>query len=114
MKHIPTYEQFVNESTQYDSNTYPLDKNEPADKLCSGKSRGSDRARKNVFDLKDVYGNEVSILDGDIVTEYLQINSKDDSLIYKVTRSDKQQTRVFYIPSKYWNTDQYEKIQSAI
>jgi len=94
--------------------SYPLSSESEAEQMLSGRSRGSGRARKMVSGLVDVFGDDVSILSGDTVIEYLQVNSSDGSLIYKVVRKDLQKTRNFYIPSKFRNTDQYDKIQSAL
>lgn len=116
MEYIKTFESFINESkfNKNNSNAYPLKNEKDIHYLLSGRSVRSDRARKMVSDLIDVYGNDASILSDDIVTTYLQTNSTDSSLIYKVVRRNLQFSRTFYIPSKYRNTDQDKEIQKAL
>jgi hypothetical protein len=112
MKSLQTFEQFLNEANhQYDAYSYPLKKSDDPERILSGKSRGSWEASKTVYDLLDVFGNEMSIYKGDEVIEYLQINSKDNSYIYKIRRRDLRGSRtVGYIPSYYQNFDQMEEI----
>ena len=113
MKHLPPFEEFLAEQAKYDSHTWPVKTERDAQKLLSGRSRGSWRARKYAGDLIDVFGKEASILENDEVTEYLQIWSTDDSLIYKVTRRNRINTWYLYIPSKFQDIDQYDKIDST-
>jgi len=93
--------------------SYPLSSESEVERMISGRSRGGDRASRMVSGLIDVFGDNISILSGDSVIEYLQVNSSDNGLIFKIVRRDLQKTRNFYIPSKFQNTDQYDKIQSA-
>lgn len=114
MRNISTFDRFLNESYQFDAYSYPLDKKDNPERLLSGRSRGSWAATKTVYDLLDVFGNEMSIYKGDEITEYLQINSKDNSYIYKIVRRDLRGSRVAgYIPSYYQNFDQMEEIHST-
>ncbi len=119
-KHIKKFAD-VNKDAQKDffrqednnSNTYPVKTEQEALKLLSGRSRGGHRARKYQDDLIDVFGKEASILQGDEVTEYLQVWSTDNSLIYKVTRRNRLRTWHLYIPSKFQEIDQYDKIDGT-
>ena len=112
MKHIPLFEEFINEAKN-NSDTYPIKTERDALRLLSGRSAGSWRADKYQDELIDVFGDDASILENDEVTEYLQIWSTDDSLIYKVTRRNRINTWYLYIPSKFQDIDQYDKIDST-
>lgn len=92
---------------------YPINNNASVESLLSGRSVGSWRAKKMVSGLQDVFGNDVSIISNDEVIHYLQVNSTDDSSIYVVVRKNLQQTRRFYIPSKYKQIDQTDQIEST-
>jgi hypothetical protein len=96
------------------SMSYPLDNEQQAKSMLAGRPMGIHRATKMVSDLVDVFGDDVSIISGDEVQVYDQVNSTDDSIIYVVIRKNMQFARTFYIPSKYKSTDQLDLIQSAI
>jgi hypothetical protein len=96
------------------SMSYPLDNEQQAKSMLAGRAMGIHRATKMVSDLVDVFGDDQSILSGDEVRVYDQVNSTDDSIIYVVIRKNMQFARTFYIPSKYKSTDQLDLIQSAI
>jgi len=117
VKHIHTFENFMNESLRSgpnDANIYPIKKGSNPEDLLSGRSRGSWSATTTVYDVLDVFGTEMSIYKGDAITEYLQVNSRDNSYVYKINRSDLRGTRtVGYIPSYYQNIDQSEKINNT-
>jgi hypothetical protein len=118
MKNIPTFEGFINESLRSgpnDANTYPLKDGDNPEDLLSGKSKDDWVCEKTVYDLLDVFGNEMSIYKGDKITQYLQVNSKDsDAYVYKILRRDLRGIRTAgYIPSYYRNIDQTEEINST-
>jgi hypothetical protein len=117
MKHIATFESFINESLRSgpnDAKIYPIKKGSDPEDLLSGKSRGSWPCAKTVYDILDVFGNEMSIYKGDEITEYLQVNSRDNSYIYKIVRRDLRGSRtVGYVPSYYQNYDQSKEINST-
>jgi hypothetical protein len=118
MKKIKLFEEFANESLMSgpnDANTYPIKKNDDPEDLLSGRSRGSWVSNSTVYDLLDVFGNEMSIYKGDQITEYLQVNSKDSSAyVYKIVRRDLRGSRTAgYIPSHYQKIDQSEEIQGT-
>jgi hypothetical protein len=114
MEQLHLFEDFLNEQQRYDSYTYPLKNEREAERMLSGRSRGSWLARKYVGDLIDVFGKEASILEGDEVTEYLQIWSDDSSEIFKITRRNRIKTWHVYIPSKYHDKEQYEEIADTL
>ena len=118
MKTISTYEDFINESLRSgpnDAYTYPLKKSDNPEDILSGRSRGSWQVSKTVYDLLDVFGNEMSLYKGDAVEEFLQVNSKDTgAYVYKIVRRDLRGSRVVgYIPSLYRDIDQSEEINST-
>mgnify|MGYP006928329950 CR=1 FL=1 len=112
MNYIPLFEEFLNEGRN-SSKSYPLKNEREAQGMLSGRSAGGWRARKYQGELIDVFGKDASILSDDEVTIYLQQNSDDDSLIYRVIRRNLQFSRTFYIPSKYHNIDQTDKIENT-
>jgi hypothetical protein len=118
MKHLKTFEYFINESLRSgpnDAYTYPLKKGADPEDILSGKSRGGWVASKNASDLLDVFGNEMSIYKGDSVEEFLQVNSEDSgAYVYKIVRRDLRGSRVIgYIPSLYREYDQTEEVLST-
>jgi hypothetical protein len=118
MDHIQSFESFLNESLRSgpnDAYTYPIKKSDNPEDILSGKSRGSWVAKTTVYDLLDVFGNEMSIYKGDEVIEYLQVNSKDSSAyVYKIVRRDLRGSRTAgYIPSFYRDFDQTEEVEKT-
>ena len=94
-------------------NSYPLENEKELNLLLSGQTVSTWRADTYTGDLIDVFGNDVSILDGDEIVKYLQVWSSDNSSIYRIKRQDLQQTRYFYIPSNYRGKDQYKAIEKT-
>lgn len=117
MKHIQTFEGFLNESLRSgpnDAKIYPIKKGSDPEDLLSGRSRGSWYSSKTVYDLLDVFGTEMSIYKGDEIIEFLQVNSRDNSDVYKIIRRDMRGSRtVGYIPSYYQNFDQTKEINNT-
>jgi hypothetical protein len=118
MKHIHTFESFVNESLRSgpnDAYTYPIKKRENPEDILSGKSRASWIAESPAYDLLNVFGEEMTIYKGDEVIEYLQVNSKDSgAYVYKIVRRDLRGSRTAgYIPSFYRDYDQTEDVNKT-
>jgi hypothetical protein len=107
----------VNESLRSgpnDAKIYPIKKGSDPEDLLSGRSRGSWSCKNTVYDILDVFGDEMTIYKGDEITEYLQVNSRDNSYIYKIVRRDLRGSRtVGYIPSYYQDFDQMIKIDNT-
>ena len=116
-KNYNTNESTVNESLRSgpnDAKIYPIKKGSDPEDLLSGRSRGSWYSSKTVNDLLDVFGTEMSVYKGDEIIEFLQVNSRDNSDIYKIIRRDMRGSRtVGYIPSYYQNFDQTEEINNT-
>jgi hypothetical protein len=118
MRHIHTFESFLNESIRSgpnDAYTYPIKKSDNPEDILSGKSRESWVAKSTAYDLLNVFGEEMTIYKGDEVTEYLQVNSKDSgAYVYKIVRRDLRGSRTAgYIPSLYREFDQTEEVQAT-
>ncbi len=118
MENTPTFKEFINESLRSgpnDANTYPLKDGDNPEDLLSGRSKDRWGCETSVYDLLDVFGNEMSIYKGDEITQYLQVNSKDsDAYVYKIVRRDLRGKRTAgYIPSYYRKTDQTKEINST-
>jgi len=97
-----------------DAKIYPIKKGSDPEDLLSGRSRGSWVSSKTINDILDVFGKEMTIYKGDEITEFLQVNSRDNSDIYKIVRRDLRGPRtVGYIPSYYQNFDQTEEINNT-
>ena len=123
MKHIKTFESFVNESLRSsdlikgpnDAYTYPIKKSDNPEHILSGNSPFSWIARSTAYDLLNVFGEEMSIYKGDGVVVYFQVNSKDSHLVYKIVRRDLRGSRIAgYIPSIYRDFDQAEAVEGTI
>ena len=102
-----------------DAYTYPLKKGDNPEDILSGRSRGSWEVRKTVYDLLDVFGNEISLYKGDIVEEFLQVNNVNSkefrAYVYKIVRRDLRGSRVVgYVPSFYRDIDQTDEIYSSV
>jgi len=117
MKNYNTNESVVNESLRSgpnDAKIYPIKKGSDPEDLLSGRSSGHWYSSKTVNDLLDVFGTEMSIYKGDEIIEFLQVNSRDNSDVYKIIRRDMRGSRtVGYIPSYYQNFDQTEEINNT-
>lgn len=97
-----------------DAKIYPIKKGSDPEDLLSGRSKDSWVSSKTVYDLLDVFGTEMSIYKDDAITEFLQVNSRDHSGIYKIIRRDLRGTRTIgYIPSHYQNIDQTKEINGT-
>ena len=56
----------------------------------------------------------MTIYKGDEITEYLQVNSIDNSYIYKIVRRDSRGSRtVGYVPSYYQDFNQMIEIDNT-
>jgi hypothetical protein len=117
MENVHTFNEFLNESLRSgpnDAKIYPIKKGSDPEDLLSGRSRGSWSCKNTIYDILDVFGDEMTIYKGDEITEYLQVNSRDNSYVYKIVRRDLRGSRtVGYVPSYYQDFDQMIEIDNT-
>ena len=109
MKHIQTFESFLNEGNYWEANkdtkkVFPVKNDKQAEGLLSGKVVTGYRAEKD-FTAMDVYGKEQPIAKGTVLDVHILVNSDSKHYIY-VDRKGKK-----YFPSDYRGEDQTDKFE---
>lgn len=111
MKHIQTFDKFLNEAywtvNADTSKIFPVKNDKEAQKLMSGKSVTVYRAESD-FEAKDVYGKEQTISRGTLLDVHILINSGGMHNIY----FDRKNNR--YFPSDYRGEDQLQSFEDNI